>query len=182
MTDGDSLHRHKWDATRSCLHLYMHVYAAIWSSVIIWHHDGWLLLHRVLGLHHAAPLLLSLCQLVLFSCWRVILSLLENPQFLLTFSLPEKRDCRPQAFWTDLWFPKACVAQLIDFFYFYTLCLFCQIASLTKNVKLFFTAQASIVLFLFYCLHLGLKYNLCMQINDISTFTPGVWNCINTMH
>lgn len=93
MTDNDSLRWHPClrAPMHSCLHkihVYMHVWVLLYDPAV--QYDWWLLLHRVLGLHHAAPLLLGLCQLVQFSCRRVIPSLLENPQFLLTFPTRQK--------------------------------------------------------------------------------------------
>lgn len=87
MTDKDSLEWNPclWASMRSCLriiHVYMHVWVLDDPAV---QYDWWLLLLRVLRLNSVAPLLFALCQLVLFSCRRVIPSLLKNPQFLLTF-------------------------------------------------------------------------------------------------
>lgn len=87
MTVKDSLQWNPclWASMRSCLrriHVYMRVWVLDDPAV---QYDWWLLLHRVLRLHSVAPLLFALCQLVLFSCRRVIPPLLKNPQFLLMF-------------------------------------------------------------------------------------------------
>ena len=110
----------------------------------------------VLGLHHAAPLLLGLCQLVLFSCSTG--HPLAAPKSPISPHVPfQTEECRPQASWTGLSSPKACAAQLIDFilshFISFISCGFMSNCELDKKkVKpALFIGRASIVYVFLLC-------------------------------
>lgn len=161
MSDNDWLQQNLclWAFTtayKTCVHAFFGL--LLWDPAV--QYDWWLLLHRVLGLHHAALLLLSLCQLVLFS-WRwVIPSLLEKSP--ISPHIPyQAEECRPQASRTGLSSPKACVAQRIDFFpshfiFFYVLWLYVKLWAWQKKIKLvLFIAQASTVFCFVALTHIG---------------------------
>lgn len=101
-------------------------------------HDWWLLLHRVLGLHHAAPLLFSVPISPVLLQTGHSFPAPKIPQF--SPHVPcQSVQCRPQASCTGLTSPKACAAQRIDFIspsltlsLLYPVAL-CQIVSLTEK-------------------------------------------------
>lgn len=127
--------------------------APVWSMV---QYDWWLVLPRVLGLLHTAPLLLRLCQLFLLSCSTGLP--FPSPKSPIPPHVPfQTEESRPQASCTGLSSPKAVQPSLLIFF---PLTLFlsypvalCQIVSLTKKVKpaifIAWTSFAS-VFFIFY--------------------------------
>lgn len=141
VTDNDSLQHNPclWAAMHSCLqtvHVYMHVWVLHFHPVV--QYDWWLLLQRVLWLHHSIGLLLALCQLVL-CCRQVIPSMPENPQFFLMLPTKQKNADPRHPGQVEV-FPKQIKHTLLIFFILNLSLLhpaaLCQIVSLTKKVKL----------------------------------------------
>lgn len=137
-TDNDSLQWHPClrAPMHSCLqiiHVYMHVRVLLYDPAV--QYDWWLAAQSP----RAAPCCSS-------PPWSVPISpvLLQTGHPFPARKSPisphvpyQAEECRPQAPWAGLSSPKACVAQLIDFFPSRFISLYpvalCQIVSLTKK-------------------------------------------------